>query len=277
VVAIVAVVAVIYLPGFLKQYGDRLFSTSRCTVVLEGEEYSLTAEQADNAALIVAVSAGRDLPARAGTIAIATAIQESSLRNIDYGDRDSVGLFQQRPSQGWGEADQIMDPHFSTGKFYDALVQVDGWQDLEITVAAQRVQRSAFPEAYGQHEAESRLWASALRGHSGPSAISCSLGTAEPSTAQAFAERVERDFGDGEYAVEVLDQDGEFTALGIEPASGDHSDVNAMAAWAVAVASVESVHSVTVNGAGWSRDDDEYEASGRTSSNGVTVTVLTGD
>src|SRR5665811_361774 len=114
----------------------------------------------------------RALPARALTIAIATGLQESKLRNLTQGDRDSVGIFQQRPSQGWGTVEQIMDPLFATTAFYDALVKVDGYQDLPITEAAQAVQRSGFPEAYGEHEAAARAWASAMYGYSAGTAVS---------------------------------------------------------------------------------------------------------
>ena len=115
---------------------------------------------------ITALALRRGLPARAATIALATAIQESKLRNIRYGDRDSVGLFQQRPSQGWGTVEQILDPEYSTDKFYDALVKVDDWESGTITVVAQKVQRSSYPEAYADHEQEGRILASALAGHS---------------------------------------------------------------------------------------------------------------
>lgn len=139
---------------------------------------TLTPEQAENAALIAAIAVRRGLPARAVTIALATALQESRLRNIRYGDRDSLGLFQQRPSQGWGTRRQIMDPVYATHRFYDGLVRVEGYRDLRVTEAAQRVQRSAFPEAYGQHEPEARALASALSGAS-PHAFGCRVG--EPS------------------------------------------------------------------------------------------------
>ena len=116
----------------------------------------------------------RGLPARAATIALATALQESKLRNLDYGDRDSLGLFQQRPCQGWGTEEQILDPVYATNRFYDALVKIDGYQDMPITEVAQEVQRSAFPEAYAEHEQEGRLLASRLTGHS-PAGLSCRL------------------------------------------------------------------------------------------------------
>lgn len=111
-----------------------------------------SAEQRANAATITAVGKGRGLPARAAQIAVATAIQESTLRNIEYGDRDSVGLFQQRTSQGWGSVAQIMDPVYSAGKFYDGLAKINGWQSMPLTQAAQAVQRSGFPDAYAKWE-----------------------------------------------------------------------------------------------------------------------------
>jgi hypothetical protein len=105
-------------------------------------------EQVKNAQAIAQAAAERHLPPQAVTVALATALQESGLKNINYGDRDSVGLFQQRPSAGWGSADQIMNPHYAAGKFLDHLAQVPGWQDMKVTDAAQTVQRSGFPEAY---------------------------------------------------------------------------------------------------------------------------------
>src|SRR5690606_21975921 len=149
VVFAVTVVAVVLA---LRVFTATDSGTGRCTAPLEDETLGLAPDQADNAALMGAVALRRELPARAVTIAIATAMQESRLRNIDYGDRDSVGLFQQRPSQGWGTEEQVMDPVYSTNAFYDALVRVEGYQDMAITEAAQAVQRSGFPDAYAQHE-----------------------------------------------------------------------------------------------------------------------------
>ena len=101
-----------------------------------------------NAATIAAVGLRRKLPDQAVVVALATALQESKLENLDGGDRDSVGLFQQRPSQGWGAPDQLQDPRYASTKFYNALLKIKNWQELRVTEAAQRVQRSAFPEAY---------------------------------------------------------------------------------------------------------------------------------
>jgi len=143
-----------------------LLRSDRCTATVQERTVALEPEQAENAALIAAIAVRRGMPARAATIAIATAYQESKLVNIDYGDRDSLGLFQQRPSQGWGTRREILDPEYSINAFYDALAQVDGYEALQVTVAAQEVQRSAFPDAYADHEADARVLASALTGQS---------------------------------------------------------------------------------------------------------------
>nr|NLD39925.1 hypothetical protein [Actinomycetales bacterium] len=150
-------------------------AANACVAALpDGTRYALGGEQTRNAALISAVALDRGLPARAVTIALATAMQESRLINIDYGDRDSLGLFQQRPSQGWGTEEQVTDPFYSANAFYDGLLKVNGWETLEVTVAAQAVQRSAFPNAYAQHEGMARAFASALTGHS-PAELACDV------------------------------------------------------------------------------------------------------
>ncbi len=141
-------------------------TNEECRGEVDGREVTMTLEQAENAALITALSVQRGMPARAATIALATAYQESKLYNIDSGDRDSRGLFQQRPSQGWGSEEEILNPYYATNAFYDALAKVDGYESMEITEAAQEVQRSAYPEAYADHEADARVLASALTGNS---------------------------------------------------------------------------------------------------------------
>ncbi|MGQ0629426.1 MAG: hypothetical protein ACT4P1_00140 [Sporichthyaceae bacterium] len=112
----------------------------------------LTGAQSSNVRAIIAVARRMDLPPRAAVIALATAMQESTLRNISYGHLDSVGLFQQRSSAGWGSYRQIMNPSYSAFAFYRVLREVGGWQQLPLTIAAQRVQRSAFPFAYARWE-----------------------------------------------------------------------------------------------------------------------------
>lgn len=145
-----------------------------CSATVKGTTVELSPEQMGNAATIAGIAQRRGLPARAATIGIATAMQESKLVNISYGDRDSLGLFQQRPSQGWGTANQVQDPVYATNAFYDVLVKVRGYRSLPITKAAQKVQRSAFPNAYAQHEPEARVLASALSGYEA-AALTCTL------------------------------------------------------------------------------------------------------
>lgn len=135
----------------------------------------LTTEQINNAQIIYQVSVQLQLPAQAAVIAIATAMQESTLTNLAWGDRDSLGLFQQRPSQGWGTAAQIMDPIYSSKAFYAQLVNVPLWEALPLTVAAQRVQRSGFPDAYAKWEGT----ATHLVATFGGSATNCSTGNGD--------------------------------------------------------------------------------------------------
>jgi cell wall-associated NlpC family hydrolase len=115
-------------------------------------------EQLTNAAIIVSVGAGRGIPQRGLIIAVATALQESSLRNLGHlgenNDHDSLGLFQQRPSQGWGTPEQILDPVYTSNKFYDKLLTIPTWEQLPLTEAAQAVQVSATPGAYAKWEAD---------------------------------------------------------------------------------------------------------------------------
>ncbi|MFE0256914.1 C40 family peptidase [Streptomyces sp. NPDC059010] len=110
------------------------------------------AEQIPNAETIQATGIAMKVPARGQIVALATALQESGLRNLDYGDRDSLGLFQQRPSQGWGTAAEVRDPVHASTKFYEGLLQVSGWQSMTVAQAAQAVQKSGYPEAYAKWE-----------------------------------------------------------------------------------------------------------------------------
>ncbi len=193
-VAAVGIVAAVGF-GVLRSGTDLLRSDEECTAEVDGLRVELSQEQAENAALIVAISVRRGLPARAASIALATAYQESDLFNLEHGDRDSIGLFQQRPSQGWGSVREILDPVYATNAFYDALMQIGDYESMEITVAAQAVQRSGFPDAYADHEADARAIASALTGHS-PENFSCEVSddvdSADPAlTDSGLTERAE--------------------------------------------------------------------------------------
>lgn len=124
----------------------------------------LSAEQAANAGVIVAVGERMRVPVRGWVIAVATALQESDLTNIGGGPDDSLGLFQQRPSQGWGTPEHVMTPDYAATKFYERLRAVPGWQTLPLTQAAQAVQRSAYPDAYDKHEARATAIVAAYTG-----------------------------------------------------------------------------------------------------------------
>lgn len=149
--------------------------SDRCTVGANGRSSaSLDPAQAQNAAIIAAVGLGRRLPDHAVTIALAASLQETQLRNLHYGDRDSLGLFQQRPSQGWGSPAQLVDPTYAATAFYSHLSLIRGWQTMSVRAAAQIVQQSANPEAYAAWEAEARALARALTGEV-PAGFACRL------------------------------------------------------------------------------------------------------
>jgi hypothetical protein len=132
----------------------------------------LDTEQAEVAATIAGVAARHRLPRQAVTIALAAALQESKLRNLDYGDRDSVGIFQQRPSEGWGSATQLQDPVYATTKFYTALATVHGYTAMPVYQAAQEVQHSADGSAYQQWTDIARQLTGSFTGKS-PHDVSC--------------------------------------------------------------------------------------------------------
>ncbi|MGW3615255.1 hypothetical protein ACWD6N_36695 [Micromonospora sp. NPDC005163] len=128
------------------------------TVKVQGAQshINLNDEQTGNVKAIIAATKKAGLPERAAVISIATSLQESKLENLghlgDANDHDSLGLFQQRPTSGWGTPEQITNPEYSTTAFLKGLKQVDGWQDMALTDAAQTVQVSAYPDAYAQWE-----------------------------------------------------------------------------------------------------------------------------
>jgi hypothetical protein len=233
----------------------------RCVARTDAGTAALDPEQAGNAALIAAVGQGQGMSPRAVTIALATAMQESKLRNLDYGDRDSLGLFQQRPSQDWGTPEQIMDPLYSAAEFYRELATVDGFESMPITEAAQAVQRSGFPDAYAQHESAARSFASALTGHS-PGALTCELAPAgERRTPQNLLAQFRAEWGDAaadrallaEPSDETPDEGGSVALRG-----ADTTAAWAYAGWAVAKASELGVKTVTVGDRAWSRATGEW-------------------
>ena len=155
-------------------YAGRTLTIPGVTVVQDGSSVTpLTSEMAANARIIVQVGRELGVPDRGIVIALAAAMQESSLRNIDYGDRDSIGLFQQRPSTGWGTKEQILNASHAARLFYGGpsnpnkgrtrgLLDIPGWQSMSLTQAAQAVQISAFPNAYAKWETSATAWLAQL-------------------------------------------------------------------------------------------------------------------
>ncbi|HSS10283.1 MAG TPA: hypothetical protein VLL25_10375 [Acidimicrobiales bacterium] len=152
--------------------GSHRPSGAPCQATVGSAFYPLDLDQAANATTIAAVGKRMGLPDHAVTIALAAAMQESELHNVSSGDLDSVGLFQQRPSQGWGTPSQIRVPSYAARVFYQHLAAVPGWQAMAVTAAAQSVQRSAAPDAYAQWEPAARLLAQVLTGEA-PAGLGC--------------------------------------------------------------------------------------------------------
>jgi hypothetical protein len=150
------VLGVAVIVGALTGVGLQATATAGigCTITAGTERppVTLDAEQLDNAGTLLDVAIELRLPERAAVIAVATALQESGLHSLRHGDRDSLGLFQQRPSSGWGTPEQILNPTHAATAFYRRLIEVQEWQRLPLTQAAQAVQRSAYPDAYARWE-----------------------------------------------------------------------------------------------------------------------------
>lgn len=235
---------------------------SNCEVRTTVGKMPLDLEQAANAATIAAVAFRKRLPERAVVIAYATAIQESHIRNLAGGDRDSVGMFQQRPSQGWGSPDKLRDPVQSTSKFFDALVKVKDYLDRDLHDAAQTVQRSADGEAYAQHEPDGKLLARAFTGRE-PGTVRCWFSPdrkTEPRRAEALRE-MRRAFGG---RLQVATPQALVSRTETQPAtpSPDPEAVEvtnartgwAVATWAVTHAQVYGLTEVRHDGRRWAAD-----------------------
>jgi hypothetical protein len=236
-----------------------------CSATVDGNSAELDPDQSKNAALIAAISVRRGLPAHAATIALATAMQESKLYNLTGGDRDSLGIFQQRPSQGWGSKAEVMDPVHATNAFYDALVKVPGYLGLDVTEAAQEVQRSAYPGAYAKHEQDARVLASALTGNS-EHAFACHYDTPAAGSGDVTGLRqdVSRFFGN------------QATVRGdaVTYRARNHTQGWALAQYVVAYAREYGVETVRYDGYRWvSGGDEVWTSDGEAGRNLVTVVL----
>jgi hypothetical protein len=159
-----ASLALLVVGGAIVWITHRASTPSACAIAVDGSHYTIARDQLANARTVADTAASLGLPHHAVTVALAAALQESGLRNVASGDHDSVGMFQQRPSQGWGSAAQLHDTRYASAAFLRALAAVPEWETMSVNDAAQRVQRSATPHAYGQWEGEARALARSLTG-----------------------------------------------------------------------------------------------------------------
>ena len=269
---VVGLVLVVLLGGlgtggwFAYRYLYERFTPEVCQVLIpDASPTTLTREQMHNASIIVAASVERGLPEQAAIVAIATAYQESSLRNLDYGDRDSLGLFQQRPSYGWGTAEEIMDPWYAANRFYEEIVKFDNWETTDVNDLAQKAQRSGHPEAYRKHETNARAVAGALRG-SRPASLSCLSFEDAPTADPAAFERVLATFGE-DLKTAIDDQ-----TMTLE--ASDATTLWAAAQQVVANSYAAGVTSVVVGGQEWTASrQDWHEAAAPAPAETAVVTL----
>jgi hypothetical protein len=232
----------------------------------------LSPEQAEVAATIAGVAARHRLPRQAVTIALAAALQESKLHNLDYGDRDSVGIFQQRPSEGWGSATELQDPIYATTKFYAALLKVHGYAKMPVDQAAQAVQHSADGSAYQQWTDIAGQLTGSFTGKS-PHTVSCWYTPSGQANLAGMEKQVRQTFGPaGRRAVVVRittarSAKKNVAVLHVQPAAGW-----TVASWLVARAQAYHLSQLryagfswkAANGTmGWQRESNPTSSSGK--------------
>lgn len=235
----------VHVPGLTSVLGPEptVAPTSNCFVDSDTGRLRLDPAQAANATTIAAVGKRNGLSDRAVTVAFVAALQESKLRNLPYGDLDSLGIFQQRPSQGWGVPAELLSPKYAASAFYDALVRVPGWESMPVGDAAQAVQRSAGPAAYAPWERQARILAAALTGET-PAAFSCRfVDPVVPGDPDQLEPAVS-----GELGLSASD-----TAL--TPSEGWR-----LASWLIAHASAYHVSSVSFQGRQWTLSSGTWDA-----------------
>lgn len=250
------VVAVVLVVGGLGFGGYRLFSEldralmgEGCTATAGEGAIQLEVEQAANAATIAGVAHRERLPRRALVIAYVTAEQESHIENLSYGDRDSVGIFQQRPSQGWGTPEQLQDPVYAATEFFAALVKVKDYTEREVHDAAQLVQRSFDGSLYAQHEQMAEILTTGFAGES-PASVTCWYpleGEASPRP-DAAVEELRRTFG-GRFS-----RDPRGIAL---PGKASKATGWSVAAWAMTHARTYGFTEVRFDGRRWTPEEGQ--------------------
>jgi hypothetical protein len=283
VIGVVLLAVVVGLAYRLVTNGGQLVgSPDGCTATAAGRSAHLDIGQAENAVIIAAVADARGLPPRAVSIAYATTLQESKLRNLDHGDRDSLGLFQQRSSQGWGTPAQIMDPYYAAGKFFDALVQIPDYVSKDLGQVAQAIQRSGYPDAYDAHVADGRTLASGITGqtpagfrcvvHAGSVRTEHASGTALIPRAQRVRSALRRPY----QAVTTVAGHGTRLRVGVSAPAGSPRTW-AVANFLMADAKRLGIASIRCANRIWRTGDPSthgWVRTGRTPPNEVVVTVL---
>ena len=243
----------------------RFFSAQQadtCTVTgQDGGSQTMSSEQAVNAATVAAVALERNMYPQAATIGLATVSVETNYVNLPYGDLDSAGLFQQRPSQGWGTAAEVQDPVNAANSFYNHLEAIGNYQNLPVGRTAQRVQLSGYPDRYQEHADEAKRWADAFTG-TGGAHLSCVVPEAEQVSlpVTSLEDELVAHFG---ATVQVQKVNGNLrvratgTYSGAGSLSADeakHAVLLAVAHWSVAQANPYSLNAIEFDGKMWARD-----------------------
>lgn len=275
---VLVVVAALVTGGavvFLRTHKVHLpFVSDTCRVFSGDDVVRLAPDQITHAATIAAMGVRAELPERAVTIALATALQESKLRNLPAGDRDSIGLFQQRPSQGWGTPEQLKDPRYAAGKFYKILQRVSGWQTMSITDAAQAVQRSATPLAYAQWEADASALTKAFLGAE-TGAVTCQLRQDTKLAGADGLRRAVEELGNDLGKLSVKSRVGdEEPSLTVAVGGGGKSTLGWRAShWFVAKSHEYGISRVAHNGVVWTAESGKWQPGGSTPADRVDVTM----
>ncbi|HET9173290.1 MAG TPA: hypothetical protein VFN97_27925 [Actinospica sp.] len=265
--------------------GISLFNTAQCVATASNESYTYDLQQMQNASTIAAVGVKLGVPTFGIEIAEATARQESKFYNVTGGDRDSLGLFQQRPSEGWGTAAQIMDTTYSSTAFYNALLKVSNWQNLSLTVAAQDVQHSAYPDAYAAHEDEAKVLTSVFTGTVG-GGLTCTLDgptfSPQATTSSGLTTQGQEVVADaqkqwGTASLEDVSKSTRSFALGV-PSSLSGTEATqrgwAYANWAVSKAEALGITQVGYDGKTWSASNNSNSWQSASSSDAPTGRVV---
>lgn len=242
--------------GISRAVEDLQVPPAGCTFATTGgPPYGLDPTQTQNAAIVAATAHRLGLPDHAVTVALAAALQESKLRDLTYGDRDSLGIFQQRPSEGWGSPSEVLSPIYASTAFFTHLAKVPGWQGIPVAQAAQAVQQSADGNSYARWAVEARALAVDLTGEA-PAGVACRLVSfSGPAPAPA-----------------ALEDEG-VAELGVDPLRADPGlDGWRFAVWVVAHAYNYHVASVAYDGRRWTAGSGRWEPDPSVGTGRVVVT-----